>query len=167
MRSPVSDDNLDEYCKDLSVACRKLSELIRNKHRVYLFCTAGQSRSPTLSIIYMCLCLISKNWSDPDTVFQHVQQCLRGSIPNIHAVRETIRKYHDIEKESRYHLLGAERRRLDDIAKQEERKLWARRDEYLQVEREERRRKEELEREKKRQLKIKLEQMRAKEESER
>ena len=52
----VGDDYENEYVRDLFRAVQKLNELINvKKHHVYLHCSAGVSRAPTLFIIYLAL----------------------------------------------------------------------------------------------------------------
>jgi hypothetical protein len=59
-----------------------LHELIGTGHKVYLHCTAGTGRSPSVAIAYLSLCCA---W-DFDAAVAHVKQC-RPCAPNVEAIR--------------------------------------------------------------------------------
>jgi protein-tyrosine phosphatase len=63
VHDPVSDNLESEYCDDLFRAALKLYELrdIQGK-QVFLNCTAGVSRAPTLILVYMALFIRHESW---------------------------------------------------------------------------------------------------------
>jgi len=55
-RYGISDDDENIYCEDLFEAQQILYDLIENRNeRVYLHCTSGLTRSPSLACVYACL----------------------------------------------------------------------------------------------------------------
>jgi protein-tyrosine phosphatase len=42
---PVEDNNLEDYSEDNFQACKALDQLLEQKQRVYVHCTAGMSRA--------------------------------------------------------------------------------------------------------------------------
>lgn len=59
-------------------------QLLRAGHTLYLHCSAGAGRSPTVAIAYLAWCC---GW-DLDRAVVHVQQC-RPCSPNVDAIRVT------------------------------------------------------------------------------
>lgn len=63
VRIPVEDKGAPEvYADELVKVCATLNRLLQKRHRVYVHCTAGQSRSTTLALIYLCLYVKSNKW---------------------------------------------------------------------------------------------------------
>ena len=63
LRRPVDDlATTEDYADALFDAAVQLDRLLEKRHRVYVHCTAGQSRSTTLAITYLCLFIKSKHW---------------------------------------------------------------------------------------------------------
>jgi len=81
-RVPVRDfDSLDLQQK-LPECVRALTHLLEEGHTVYLHCTAGANRAPTVAIAYLHWRL---GW-DLDSAVKHVEEC-RGCVPNVEAIR--------------------------------------------------------------------------------
>jgi len=55
-RVPVRDFDAMELCSRLPECARTLDELLAAGHLVYLHCTAGTGRSPTVAIAHLYLC---------------------------------------------------------------------------------------------------------------
>lgn len=167
LRRPVDDlASTEDYADALFDAAVQLDRLLEKRHRVYVHCTAGQSRSTTLAITYLCLFIKSKHWQSPGLVEQNLLKMHKGATPNMRAVSVCLHRraqfQRDIldrmQRETDAEALArkqreAERRRLDKILRQEEQNLWQRREEYLRIEREnERRRRLSLEEEQRQRL---------------
>ena len=167
VRRPVDDlGTPEDYADALFDAAVQLDRLREQRHRVYIHCTAGQSRATTLAITYLCLFVKSKHWQSPGLVEQEVTKMHAGATPNMRAVALCLHRraqfQRDIldrmQRETDAEALArkareAERRRLDKILRQEEQHLWQRREDYLRAEREdERRRRLSLEEEKRQRL---------------
>lgn len=52
---PVEDNNLEDYSEDNFQACKALDQLLEQKQKVYVHCTAGMSRAETIVTTYLCL----------------------------------------------------------------------------------------------------------------
>jgi protein-tyrosine phosphatase len=85
-RVPMRDfDPVDLEAK-LPSCVAVLHDLIQSSYRVYLHCSAGTGRSPSVAIAYLC-------WSsglELDAAAAHVMQC-RPCTPNIEAIRRAIK----------------------------------------------------------------------------
>jgi predicted protein tyrosine phosphatase len=60
--------------------------------RVYIHCTSSITRSPTLAIVYLCLFVISDDWSQPQKVADFIKQYHKFSFPNMTAALRTIKE---------------------------------------------------------------------------
>lgn len=81
-RVPVRDFDAEDLRKMLPDCVQALAELLRNGHTVYVHCTAGVGRSPSVVITYL-------NWIQQyelEKACQLVQKCHPCS-PNLEAIR--------------------------------------------------------------------------------
>ncbi len=81
-RVPVRDFDDSHLQQRLPECVAALQRLLQEGHTVYLHCTAGANRSPTVAIAYLHWCL---GWDLNDAV-KHVEQC-RECSPNVDAIR--------------------------------------------------------------------------------
>lgn len=81
-RLPVRDFDAVDLQSKLPACVSTLKELMQSGHAVYLHCSAGAGRSPTVAIAYLFWC---DGW-DLDTAVAHVQEC-RPCSPSIEAIR--------------------------------------------------------------------------------
>ncbi len=81
-RVPVRDFDDSHLQQRLPECVAALQRLLEEGHTVYLHCTAGANRSPTVAIAYLHWCL---GW-DLDGAVKHVEQC-RDCSPNVNAIR--------------------------------------------------------------------------------
>ena len=139
---PVNDlAGEDRYLDDLWEACETLHRLLDRKHRVYLHCTAGQSRNTTLAICYLCLYIQTHHWSQPKGLLHHFNQMHPGSSPNMRIVNAFLIRHADLQKKILDQMNRAnredefERARLERIRIDQEKQLWQRREDYLRRER--------------------------------
>ena len=154
LRRPLDDlASTEDYADALFDTAVQLGRLLEKRHRVYIHCTAGQSRSTTLAITYLCLFIKSKHWQSPGLVEQNLVKMHKGATPNMRAVSVCLHRraqfQRDIldrmQRETDADALArkrreAERIRLDKVLRQEEQSLWQRREDYLRMERENERR---------------------------
>lgn len=55
-----------------------LNDMVNNQGlRVFINCTAGVSRGPTLLVVYLALFIKHKNWKDIDAIYQFVEDQYR------------------------------------------------------------------------------------------
>src|ERR1700747_3046839 len=83
-RVPMVEEKVELRAK-LYVAIQALSELLAEGHTVYLHCTAGIGRAPTVAIGYLQTCL---GW-ELDEAIEHVKTA-RQCAPHVEALRLAI-----------------------------------------------------------------------------
>ena len=83
---PVRDFNSVDLQDRLPSCVSVLNDLISSGHIVYLHCSAGTGRSPSVAIAYLAWCC---RW-DLDAAAAHVEQC-RPCAPNMEAIRLAMR----------------------------------------------------------------------------
>ncbi|HWP58147.1 MAG TPA: dual specificity protein phosphatase family protein [Candidatus Acidoferrales bacterium] len=76
-RLPVRDFDAADLEAKLPACVSSLAELLSLNHTVYLHCSAGAGRSPTVAAAYLC---VSFGW-DLEAAIAHLQQC-RPCAPN-------------------------------------------------------------------------------------
>lgn len=81
-RVAVRDFDAGDLQEKLPACVSTLNELMQSGHTVYLHCSAGAGRSPTVAIAYLFWC---DGWN-LDSAVDHVQQC-RPCSPSIEAIR--------------------------------------------------------------------------------
>jgi len=81
-RVPVRDFDQDDLRRDLPECVQALRELIDDGHTVYVHCTAGMGRSPTVVVAY--LYWIEQRELEEAAV--HVSRC-RPCSPDLEAIR--------------------------------------------------------------------------------
>ena len=80
-RVPVRDFDESDLQQKLPECVAALRGLLEQGHTVYLHCTAGVNRSPTVAIAYLHWCV---GW-ELDTAVKHVQKC-RYCSPKVDAI---------------------------------------------------------------------------------
>ena len=85
-REPVRDFDPDHLTERLPDCARTLDELIGSGHRVYLHCTAGVNRSPSVAIAW----LVWKRGKTLEEAYAFVTR-RRYSEPNLHTIRAALR----------------------------------------------------------------------------
>lgn len=87
----VSDLCQEEYCNQLFTAAQILHNLVSNeKRKVFLHCTAGVSRGPTLMIVYLSLYLKHKDWDNLDKIYDYVEAEFEWQDANITVAKKVI-----------------------------------------------------------------------------
>ena len=81
-RVPVRDFDDSHLRERLPECVAALDRLLKDGHTVYLHCTAGVNRSPTVAIAYLYRCL---GW-ELDSAVKHVESC-RPCSPKVDAIR--------------------------------------------------------------------------------
>ncbi|HXG52826.1 MAG TPA: dual specificity protein phosphatase family protein [candidate division Zixibacteria bacterium] len=81
-RIPVRDFDAVDLRDKLPACVSALNDLLESGHTVYLHCSAGAGRSPTVAIAYLSW---RRGW-ELDRAVAHVTQC-RPCFPNIEAIR--------------------------------------------------------------------------------
>jgi hypothetical protein len=90
---PVLDDELEDYVNDLIQAASQLDKMINEMGEiVFIHCTTGISRAPTLFIVYLAIYCRHKLWEKPDALAAFVLEEFPWSSPNMQAVRICIDK---------------------------------------------------------------------------
>lgn len=79
---PVRDFDTDDLQRNLPLCVAVLDHMLKAGHTVFLHCTAGRGRSPTVAVGYLRWCLA---WP-LDRAFAHVRNC-RDCSPNMEAIK--------------------------------------------------------------------------------
>lgn len=161
LNEPVSDVDENQYCNDLFRAALQLHDLRDIKgQQVYLNCTAGVSRGPTLMIVYLALFIKHKEWQNVEELYQYIENQYRWQDANLKIaamviernkdfqdkqyqlyLEEEERKRREAEEAERQRLLNAnmsdaERQRLLKLKNEEEEKLRLQRLAFAEAEKE-------------------------------
>jgi protein-tyrosine phosphatase len=81
-RVPVRDFDAADLQEKLPACVSTLSDLLASRHTVYLHCSAGAGRAPSVTIAYLFCC---EGWG-LDKAIAHVTKC-RPCSPNLEAIR--------------------------------------------------------------------------------
>ena len=65
-RIPLNDFSDGQYCFDLTSAVKELARAL-NQGKVFVHCSSGVSRSPTLALTYLCLYKKIEDWRNPES----------------------------------------------------------------------------------------------------
>lgn len=112
IHDPVCDNMEAEYCDDLFRAAIKLYELnvIQGK-KVFLNCTAGVSRGPTLLIIYLALFIRHPSWRNIEELYNYVEEQYEWQDANMKIAALVIHKNKDFQENQYKMFLEDEERR--------------------------------------------------------
>lgn len=80
--APVRDFDTADLQRNLPLCVAVLDHMLKASHTVFLHCTAGTGRSPTVAVGYLHWCLA---WP-LDRALAHVRNC-RDCSPNVEALR--------------------------------------------------------------------------------
>ena len=89
---PCDDSRMSTYVPNLYQAAQKLYQLQdQQKHKVYVHCTTGVSRSVTLVIVYLALYMKHKDWADVQLLKEFVESEYNNrNEPNLMAAQRVI-----------------------------------------------------------------------------
>jgi protein-tyrosine phosphatase len=80
---PISDMEDDQYAEDLFRGVLKLHQLkTQCKGEVFMHCTAGVSRSPTLLLVYLALYIKHKEWRSIHNLYDFLESEYRFQDAN-------------------------------------------------------------------------------------
>lgn len=114
--SPVCDWD-DTVFEQMFQAALKLNEMVQDERaKVFIHCTSGIVRSPTLVLIYLCLFMKHKNWKNPFQVEQHLKG--RYTDPNkCQPNMETVQKVLQDNKKFQQDVAEWQKRLQEDLDK--------------------------------------------------
>lgn len=88
---PLSDAHPEAYLDGLYQGCLILQDLLEEQdHCVYVHCTTGISRAPTLIASYLCLFIKHPDWQFPTKVIDFLVSCSANCIPNERALKQIV-----------------------------------------------------------------------------
>ena len=97
---PIPEFNrLSQLCNLLFDACKYLDEILMTHRKVYVHCTSGMTRAPTLVILYLCLYCKVQSWNDPISTYKFFKRNRDVCFPNMRAVFKTLiknRQFHHL-----------------------------------------------------------------------
>ena len=86
---PIPEFNQIDNLADKLLEAAKVLDSMRkqlNKQKVFVNCTAGMTRSPSLVILYLCLYCQVDFWKSPVDVYQLVKKHHPISYPNMKSI---------------------------------------------------------------------------------
>lgn len=96
---PVSDQEPDDYAKDLYEAACVLDELVNKKgQKVFLHCTTGTTRGPTLVILYLSLFVRHEKWEDPEELERYLKSIYYLTNANLDMVERVLDEHSDVQE---------------------------------------------------------------------
>jgi predicted protein tyrosine phosphatase len=79
-------------------ASQYLNDMVNNKgHRVFIHCSSGITRAPTVALLYLCLFKRHNSWRDVDQVDQYLSSHYHVSYPNRNLVSQIIKDNHEFQ----------------------------------------------------------------------
>mmetsp|Transcript_5298 Transcript_5298/g.8928 ORF Transcript_5298/g.8928 Transcript_5298/m.8928 type:complete len:295 (+) Transcript_5298:843-1727(+) len=109
---PVSDVREEEYIDQLFQACMHLHDMIDVKgHHVYLHCSTGVSRAPTLALVYLALFLKHKHWNNLGELQRYIRHIYYPSMANLKIAQMVIDKHRDFQSRQKLNYVDEEERR--------------------------------------------------------
>jgi protein-tyrosine phosphatase len=95
---PISDVKEDEYMEQLFEASQHLFELIdKQGHHVFLHCSSGVSRGPTLALVYLSLFLKHKDWNNLLELHKWIRSLYQFSLANIDLAQRVIERHKEFQ----------------------------------------------------------------------
>merc|ERR1711871_1324525 len=89
---PISDDQIPQYADGLfrgAIRLNQLKQAYKNEE-IFVHCTAGVSRGPTLMIVYMALFIKHKNWRSVEDLYNYLEDIYRWQDANKEIAIEVI-----------------------------------------------------------------------------
>ena len=114
-------DNLAEKLLEAVKVLDVMRKQLGNQ-KIFVHCTAGMTRSPTLVILYLCLYCQVDFWKSPVDVYKYVKEYHSISYPNMKAIFRVIARNRTLQ----YHqclLLQAEYQKKAAIEERRQKKL--------------------------------------------
>ena len=87
--SPIPEFNQIDNLTDKLLEAAKVLDTMRqqlDKQKIFIHCTAGMTRSPSLVILYLCLYCQVEFWKSPVDVYQLVKKHHPVSYPNMKSI---------------------------------------------------------------------------------
>lgn len=95
---PVDEYNEKEHKMKVFAAAQYLNDMVNNKgHRVYIHCSSGISRAPSVILTYLCLFKRVECWKDIDKADQFLMTHYHVSHPNKVIVNQIISDNHEFQ----------------------------------------------------------------------
>lgn len=97
MHFPISSVDT-QYKQKIYTAAQYLNDLINNKgKKVFIHCTSGIVRAPTVVLLYLCLFKRVYNWQNPKIVSDSLVESHNDAVPQLHLVEEILRDNFDFQ----------------------------------------------------------------------
>jgi hypothetical protein len=115
------DDYEEQYARDLFRSAVTLNEL-RNvqNHKVFVNCTAGVSRGPTLMLVYLALFIRHEKWEDIEALYEFVEFHYRWQDANMEIAKHVVEHHKDFQlQQYQLWLEEQERKKREQEAKGE------------------------------------------------
>jgi hypothetical protein len=109
---PISDVKEEEYMEQLFEASKHLFDLIdRKQEQVFMHCSAGASRGPTLAMVYLAIFLKHKYWNNIPELQKWIKANYYMSLANIDIVLKVIERNREFQSKQKLNYEDEEERR--------------------------------------------------------
>ena len=99
---PVDDVFLDDYVEALIGAAKQLDKMINEQgEEVFVNCTTGISRAPTLILVYLSIYCRHKQWNNLDALANYLKDAFPNSQPNLMAVKLCIERCKSLQAQNK------------------------------------------------------------------
>jgi hypothetical protein len=98
---PTSRNKETEFCEQLFIACKELHHLLTHlqDQKVLVICSSGVVKSPSVSVLYLCMFIKIECWRNPHEVDDYLSYFHPSSCPSIQSVQQVLSFYHDFQME--------------------------------------------------------------------
>ena len=117
---PIADVKEEEYMEQLFEASLHLHDLIdKQGFHVYLHCSAGVSRGPTLAMVYLALFMKHKYWNNLKELKQWIKQQYLLSAANVPIAEKVIEHNKEFQMQQKLNFEDDEEKRRREAAEAE------------------------------------------------
>jgi len=82
MHYPVANDD-DQYKKRVFSAAQYVNDLLNNKDKkVFIHCTSGEVRAPSVVLVYLCMYKRVRHWNNVNTTRDYIVENNLYALPN-------------------------------------------------------------------------------------
>ena len=99
---PVEDLFLEDYVDQLISAAKQLDIMINEQgEEVFVNCTSGISRAPTLVMVYLAIYCRHKQWENLDALKNFIVESHPNALPNLQAVKLCVEKCKSLQAQNK------------------------------------------------------------------
>ena len=83
-KAPLKDSEEGEYSFDLFRIAQKVHQIVDiERQMLFIHCSSGVTRAPTLALLYLCLFKKIEHWKNPHGSLSYLKGCCKEICPNM------------------------------------------------------------------------------------